>query len=267
MRFKLGLLQDSASIEKQIAREAAEAQAKKHKHETPTVKTEAAQHRADEAAARDAEKNKEKSKEPPKSKPKIRPLSEAKAIDSGANFVSETFLLLVGVALILGENWRQSRKASNRREDIAERIAELEEQLKTERRGMVGLEREIIRIRGGANQPSNYPTRILPKEVWELEEKEEAEDQPKIDNWWSWIKWQTAKVLPQQERQQEKPASESAPAAATPVEETKKSMFERILPAREAGPHSTQSNETSISISEISGKKDIPPSRLNSEWK
>ena len=81
MRFRLGLLQDSAALEKQAAREVAEAQAKKHKSEAPTVKTEA-QTKADEVAearSKDLDKAKEQRK-----KPKIRPLSEAKAIDVGA---------------------------------------------------------------------------------------------------------------------------------------------------------------------------------------
>ena len=43
MRLRLGLLQDPEVIEKQIAREAAEAQARKHKLEAPTVRTEAEQ--------------------------------------------------------------------------------------------------------------------------------------------------------------------------------------------------------------------------------
>ncbi len=79
MRFRLGLLQDSAALEKQAAREAAEAQAKKHKSEAPTVKTEA-QTKADEVAEARLKDSLDKAKEP-KKKPKIRPLSEAKAID------------------------------------------------------------------------------------------------------------------------------------------------------------------------------------------
>lgn len=81
MRFRLGLLQDSAALEKQAAREAAEAQAKKHKSEAPTVKTEA-QTKADDAAEARSKDSLDKAKEQRK-KPKIRPLSEAKAIDVG----------------------------------------------------------------------------------------------------------------------------------------------------------------------------------------
>lgn len=82
MRFRLGLLQDSAALEKQAAREAAEAQAKKHKSEAPTVKTEA-QTKADEIAEARSKEDLDKKKEP-KKLPKIRPLSEAKAIDVSA---------------------------------------------------------------------------------------------------------------------------------------------------------------------------------------
>lgn len=81
MRFRLGLLQDSAALEKQAAREAAEAQARKHKSEAPTVKTEA-QTKADEAAEARSKDSIGKTKEQ-KKLPKIRPLSEAKAIDVG----------------------------------------------------------------------------------------------------------------------------------------------------------------------------------------
>lgn len=60
------------------------------------MKTEA-QTKADEAAAAKKKDSGEKPRESSSSrKPKIRPLSEAKAIDLGANFVSESFLFVVG---------------------------------------------------------------------------------------------------------------------------------------------------------------------------
>lgn len=192
MRFKLGLLQDTATIEKQVAREAAEAQARKHKHDASPSRTD------ESATTKEKDKTIEKAKEPTKVKHKIRPLSEAKAIDAGANFVSETFLLLVGVALILGEQWRQSRKATSRREDAAERLADMaerlasfEEYLKADRRGMVELEREVIRLRGKDWQNADLQPHILPRTVWELEEKEEAEEEPKPQSWTDWIRDRT----------------------------------------------------------------------------
>ncbi|KAJ3514041.1 hypothetical protein NLJ89_g2602 [Agrocybe chaxingu] len=62
----------------------------------------------------------------------IRPLSEAKAIENGANFLAEGFLFSVAASLIIGETWRSSRNQSKRRdsvddslEDLGERIAAL----------------------------------------------------------------------------------------------------------------------------------------------
>ncbi|KAL8739112.1 MAG: hypothetical protein Q9190_007890 [Brigantiaea leucoxantha] len=184
MRLRLGLLQDSASIEKQIAREAAEAQARKQKAEAPTVKTEA-QTKADEAATAKAKKDGvEKAKAA--SKPKIRPLSEAKAIDAGANFASETFLLSVGVGLIIFERWWSGRKETTRREDVAEKIADLETSEKNARRALVELEKEILRLRAKDGKKSKE--RILPEAVWKLEEKEEEEDQKKSNGLLGWLR-------------------------------------------------------------------------------
>ncbi|KAL9034001.1 MAG: hypothetical protein Q9214_007246 [Letrouitia sp. 1 TL-2023] len=184
MRLRLGLLQDHSAIEKQIAREAAEAQAKKHSSAGSTVKTEA-QTKADEASTA---KTKEKSTEKVKaaSKPKIRPLSEAKAIDAGANFASETFLLSVGVGLIIFERWWSSKRESTRREDVADRIAELETSEKSARRALVELEKEVLRLRAKDGRKS--PSRILPEEVWKLEEKEEEEDQKKGKVVFAWFR-------------------------------------------------------------------------------
>lgn len=189
MRLRLGLLQDSAAIEKQAAREAAEAKAKKQKLEAPTVKTEA-QTKADEAAAA---KEKERGKgsataktNPPK--PRIRPLSEAKAIDSGANFISEAFLFLVAGGLIVFESWRSRRKETSRREDVAGRITELEESEKAARRALVELEKELLRLRAkekGLFAP--HTKHILPKEIWAVEEQEEEDNEAQLTGWRTWM--------------------------------------------------------------------------------
>ncbi|KAI4120432.1 MAG: hypothetical protein LQ338_007024 [Usnochroma carphineum] len=172
MRLRLGLLQDHAAIDRQIAREAAEAQAKRQKQEVSTVMTEAQAKAGGTSIAAEKVKGTEKAKTPPK--PKIRPLSEAKAIDAGANFASETFLLTVGIGLIVFERWWASRRETTRREDVSDRITELEESEKSARRALVELEKEILRLRAKAGEDKSSK-RILPKEVWEVEEKEEEE--------------------------------------------------------------------------------------------
>ena len=187
MRLRLGLLQDSAAIEKQAAREAAEARAKRHRLEAPTVKTEA-QTKADEAAAaKEKEKGTTTAKTTPP-KPRIRPLSEAKAIDSGANFISEAFLFLVAGGLIVFESWRSRRKETSRREDVAGRITELEESEKAARRALVELEKEILRLRAKEKGIFAPQTKhILPKEIWAVEEQEEKENEAQSTDWRSWI--------------------------------------------------------------------------------
>ncbi|RMZ87623.1 hypothetical protein DV736_g5150, partial [Chaetothyriales sp. CBS 134916] len=147
MRWRIGLLQDAAAVEKQAAREAAQDAAKRHKHNNiPTVKTEA-QTKADEEAAAKAAKEATSEPAKPKSQPRIRPLSEAKAIESGANFISETFLFSVAAGLILVESWRSRKKESTRRDGVAERLADLEFSEKAARHALVELEREVLRLR------------------------------------------------------------------------------------------------------------------------
>lgn len=185
MRLRLGVLRDTAAIEKQAAREAADAAAKKHKQSIPTVKTEA-QTLAGERATKEKIKAPEASKAA--SKPRIRPLSEAKAIETGANFISEAFLFGVAGSLIIFESWRSRRKENTRREDVADRLGDLEESEKAARRALVELEREVLALRAKHEKNATSPVkRILPKEVWVQEQKEERENETKSSGWLSRI--------------------------------------------------------------------------------
>ncbi|EXJ56810.1 hypothetical protein A1O7_07154 [Cladophialophora yegresii CBS 114405] len=197
MRWRIGLLQDAAAIERQVAKDAAADAAKKHKHgNVPTVKTEAQTKADEEAAAKAAKEGHEAPK--PRPKPKIRPLSEAKAIETGANFISEAFLFGVAASLILFESWRQGRKTNQRRNDVAERLAELEESEKAARLALVELEREVLRLRAKEkNGRPHAPARILPKEIYE----ERVEEEEKPVSWWSRIK---SLVSPEQEDKEAK---------------------------------------------------------------
>lgn len=182
MRWRIGLLQDAAAVERQVAKEAAADTAKKHKHSIPTVKTEAQVKAEEEAAAKEAKEASEPPK--PRSKPKIRPLSEAKAIESGATFISETFLFGVAAGLIVFESWRSGRKESKRRDDVAVRINDLEESEKAARKALVELEREVLRLRAKEkNGKANPAIRILPPEIYE----EQDEEPEKPVGWFSRI--------------------------------------------------------------------------------
>lgn len=227
MRLRLGLLQDTASIDKRLAREAADAHARKQKLDSiPTVKTEAQTKKADEAAAAAATATATRAKPAPK--PRIRPLSESKAIDSGATFVSEGFLFLVGISLIVFENWRSRRKETTRREDVADRISELEESERAARRALVELEREVLRLRArdGVANPTNAGNRILPRELWQSvddgdDEEEEgggakAEDAAAETGggWLSWLRRAPATTTTTKSASLNPEAEKAAAAAA-----------------------------------------------------
>ena len=183
--MRLGILQDTAAIDKAHAKEAAEAAAKKHKLEIPTVKTEA-QMKADEKAAKVA---KESAEPKPAPIPRIRPLSEAKAVDTGATFISEAFLFGVAASLIFFESWRSRRKETSRHEDVADRLAELEESEKAARRALVELEQEVLQLRAknSTGTTNSSMKRILPRDIWDVAEKDENEDDEKAKSWLSRI--------------------------------------------------------------------------------
>lgn len=174
MRLRLGLLRDNAAIERQAAKEAAEAEAKKHQSTVPTVKTEAETKAEEAAAAKAKEKAIEAAKQRPL--PRIRPLSEAKAIDTGANFISEAFLFLVAGGLIVFESWRSRRKETTHREDVQDRLNELEQSEKAARKALAALEKELLELKAQYGKHSvKEMKRVLPREVWEEEQEEEEE--------------------------------------------------------------------------------------------
>jgi optic atrophy 3 protein len=184
--MRLGILQDTAAIDRAHAKEAAEAASKKAKLEIPTVKTEA-QMKADEKAAAKASKESTEPKAAPM--PRIRPLSEAKAVDTGATFISEAFLFGVAASLIFFESWRSRRKETSRHEDVTDRLAELEESEKAARRALVELEREVLQLRAKnstGNTTANMK-RILPRDVWDVPEKDDNKEDEKAKSWLSRI--------------------------------------------------------------------------------
>ncbi|KAK0258995.1 hypothetical protein B0A54_01679 [Friedmanniomyces endolithicus] len=129
MRMRLGILHDAEAQQRMHEREQKAAEERKRKAEAPTVRSAAEQtkHEEDQARAElegEPKKKPEEKKEP--TKLKIRPLSESKAIELGANFFSEAFIFAVAAGLLVWDNWRSRRKESARRDDVAEKLAELE---------------------------------------------------------------------------------------------------------------------------------------------
>ncbi|KAK4333009.1 optic atrophy 3-like family protein [Rhodotorula toruloides] len=86
----------------------------------------------------------------------VRPLSESKAIDTGANFLSETFLFSVAAIIIFGETWRSKRAEGKRRDAIQdaleqnkadiERLQGILNEEKQEREDAVKREKELEKV-------------------------------------------------------------------------------------------------------------------------
>jgi hypothetical protein len=228
MRLKLGLLRDTEAIERQAARQAAQAEAKKHQSKVPTVKTEGEAKAEEEATLKAKEKAIESAKQKPL--PRIRPLSEAKAIDSGANFISETFLFMVAGGLIVFESWRSRRKETSRHEDVKDRLNELEQSEKAARRALVALEKELLELKADKEkQPVKNMKRVLSREIWEVEENEEEEDQAK-EGWLSRIRTFFSSKHTDQADQDPQPGNASA-TKSQDIQESKTSIVE-------SSPHS-----------------------------
>lgn len=179
MRLRLGNIRDTTASQRQAA---AEAEAKKHIPTSPTAKTEV-DAKAEEHALAKAKAAAEEAAKPQKYR--IRPLSESKAIESGANFISESFLFLVAGGLIVFESWRSRRKESTRREGVEDRLVELEESERTAREALVALEKELLLLKAKQDEQSKPILRILPRKVWET--PSEPKTAAVKESWWSSI--------------------------------------------------------------------------------
>ncbi|KAI8371921.1 optic atrophy 3 protein-domain-containing protein, partial [Blakeslea trispora] len=62
---------------------------------------------------------------------KIRPLNDARAIESGASFLSEAFVFSVAASIIIAESWRSHTKDKNRRNYVDDALEKLETENKS----------------------------------------------------------------------------------------------------------------------------------------
>ncbi|KAM3419677.1 OPA3-like protein [Cercospora zeina] len=181
MRMRLGILHDPDAQQRMHEREQRLAEEKQRKAEQPTVRTELEQKKHDEQKAQeaaDAMAGKPKEEQHKSSKPKIRPLSEARAIELGANFFSEAFIFMVAVGLLLAENYRRSAKESDRRDEVAERLEELEA--------------TVLELRSKIDP--NLET------LNQLHEREQAAKEKKqTTSWWNPRGWSNAKAAEEED--------------------------------------------------------------------
>jgi len=95
----------------------------------------------------------------------IRPLSEAKAIDTGANAIAEGFLFGVAALLIVGETYRSSRSQAKRRDVVDDRIEELSSQVNGLMESVKSLESRFEERWSEESQRNDELTRVLGKIV------------------------------------------------------------------------------------------------------
>ncbi|KAI9245898.1 hypothetical protein BDA99DRAFT_527746 [Phascolomyces articulosus] len=58
----------------------------------------------------------------------IRPLNDARAVEAGANFLSESFIFGVAASIIIAESWRSHYSAKNRRNYVDDALENLEDE-------------------------------------------------------------------------------------------------------------------------------------------
>jgi hypothetical protein len=216
MRLRLGAVRDNAASQR---RAAAEAALRKHKPTSPTVKTEADSKAEEDAIAKAKAAAEEAAKPAPK--PHIRPLSESKAIESGATFISETFLFIVAGGLIVFESWRSRRKETTRREDVETRLAELEKSEKVAREALLAVEKELLAQKAKHGELSRSSPRILPREVWDVEKSEQT-GQTEEPSWWAQItSYLSIGQTPEQQAESIiRESKKTPPKTSAPVDET-----------------------------------------------
>ncbi|KAI5281859.1 hypothetical protein KEM54_003105, partial [Ascosphaera aggregata] len=225
--------------------------AKKRHRPVPTVKSEANKTQAElEKAGRSAKEKGDTGQAaaaaaaehsaPPKSAgsataaSRIRPLSEAKAIDRGATFLSEAFIFTVGAGLILLESFRSRRKESKRRSDVDDRIRDLEAREEVFKLSLIALEKEILELHRQLNvRTGKGRQRILPMALWGVVEQEEG---PVVPPWyaraWGYVREASAAVKKKFDGKKVQDDRDS-PAA---IDKTRRSFWKTLGPSLATTP-------------------------------
>lgn len=141
---------------------------------------------------------------------RIRPLSEAKAIDRGANFISELFLFSVAGGLILFEALRARRKEQDRRDTVKERLELLEERKRQDDERINQLEEIVWKLQGGKEEERR---KFVSSPLW-------SEAPPRKFSWTSWMPWESNEESPAKE--EAKDVKEDSKASTTPKIEAHK---------------------------------------------
>ena len=147
--------------------------------------------------------------------------------------------------MILFETYRRSKQETSKREDVAEQIEKLENQVRIFRKAFVELEKETLKTNGTGLSGTR---RILPKEVYELEEDDGEEGKPK--GWRSWFRGIYRQNDPENKPESSKNTSQSKSSKqnATTIKDSKSTgILSKILttaPKKELMSSTQQAEET-----------------------
>ena len=169
----------------------------------------------------------------------------------------------MGAGLILFETYRRSNKETSKREDVADQIEKLENQVSLFRKAFMDLEKETLKNSGTGLSGTR---RILPKELYELEEEEEEESKPK--GWRSWFQ----AIYRQDDRENEtkpkplinipeiSPQSRSSEQNAKTKEDSKStSLLSRVLPTASRNEDANNNQKAEVKLNRTSSGTDKPP--------
>lgn len=106
---------------------------------------------------------------------RIRPLNDTKAIETGANFLSEGFIFSVAGSLILFESLRARNKEIARRESVADDIATLQDEIELLKRNLV--QQKILvdeyKVPSGVNPSVLKLPKVVAPNIYEQDEHEQ----------------------------------------------------------------------------------------------
>ena len=106
---------------------------------------------------------------------------------------------------------------------MTDRIEGLEEREKTKDRLLVEYEKRMLRLMTKVGEPLPANGRLLPKELWEASEREEAEEKQQHRGWFSWLPWSDPR-----------PTKTLTSPASSPEPEATSVKMSKQVPANEA---------------------------------
>lgn len=92
---------------------------------------------------------------------KVRPLNDKKAIDSGANFLSETFIFSVAGLLIFYESYRSRKKLADEKRTVKNDISELQDDIEEVKNLLKLLSKEIDHLQQATREAANETNKKL----------------------------------------------------------------------------------------------------------